>query len=168
MGGRTMKKKPIYKKWWVWIIAFIVIGIFVPKPSEDDNSSKTATHTAAVEKTKEANANVSQKKESVNKKEQEAQTNDKQTAADLKKYFDDNMTDSSWYSLIKVIDVSNDNVFIRTSAPSSDVGKAEIKGINNAVWGYTNQNGSKYKFKSVTIYAENGHPLLSEDNPMNK
>jgi hypothetical protein len=155
-----VKKKPIYKRWWVWAIVVVIIAIIANSQENYDNSSTDNTKpTSSAPKQEAKPVNSSPKTDN----QQQQADKDKQEAADLKKYFDDNMAESSWYPLIKTIDISNDNVFIRTSAPVN--GKDKIAGMNNAVWGYTNLNGSKYKIKSVTIYAENGHPLLSEDNP---
>ncbi len=40
------QKKPIYKKWWFWVIVvFIVIGIFTPKKDSTDSNSKTTEAT---------------------------------------------------------------------------------------------------------------------------
>lgn len=43
-------KKPFYKKWWVWLIAIIVIGA-IATSGEDDSAEETTSEPTAVEET---------------------------------------------------------------------------------------------------------------------
>lgn len=92
---------------------------------------------------------------------------DQQATADLKNYLDENFSETTWYSLIQGIEVKDNRVNITTNVSKYENGKEQTENIDNAVWGYTNTNDSKYNFKEVNILDKDGKVILSEVNPLN-
>ena len=65
-------KKPFYKKWWVWVLAIIIIGNIVNGGGEEETASRdTKAETASTEpaKTEEPKAEEPAKKEEAKKEE---------------------------------------------------------------------------------------------------
>lgn len=100
------------------------------------------------------------------KKEENKQEINQQATNDLKEYIDNNFSGTSWGQLITDIEVKNDIVTVNTDVLGDEEGKNAVKNIDNAIWGYTNTNDSKYKFKKVNIKDKEGRIIISEDNPL--
>lgn len=100
------------------------------------------------------------------KNEEKKQEINQQATNDLKKYIEENFSGTSWEQLITDIEVKKDIVTVNTDVLGDEEGKNAVKNIGNAIWGYSNTNDSKYKFKKVNIKDKDGKIIISEDNPL--
>src|SRR5699024_402447 len=76
------KKKPIYKKWWFWLVAFLVLGFVVGQTSDDeeqaeDDEQESKDEEKAKEEPKEESK--TEETEEVDKKEEEEPQEKEQT-----------------------------------------------------------------------------------------
>lgn len=105
-------------------------------------------------------------KEEIKQEEKQPEV-DQQATSDLKSYINENFSETSWYGFIEGIEVIGNQVNIYTNVMKYENGKEQTENIDNAVWGYTNTNDSKYHFKEVNIFDKDNKVILSEDNPLN-
>lgn len=119
------------------------------------------------EKTASVEPEEEKPKEETKKEENKQPEVDQQATTDLKQYIDDSFSISaSWYGLIESMEVVNDVVTVKTNVLGDNEGKKSVENIDNAIWGYTNTNDSKYHFKKVNILDKDGKVILSENNPL--
>lgn len=64
--AKSDQKKPIYKKWWFWILGlFVVVAIFNPTKDEEEKENKTPTQAEEKKEETEKEEVVSEDKEEV-------------------------------------------------------------------------------------------------------
>jgi hypothetical protein len=144
-------KKPLWKRWWVWVIAIIIIGAAASGGGEEKQT---------------APANTSQEASKQEPKKEEPS----QPVQDFKKYLDDGFKTTTWYSNIKDIEMANVNgqyaVTVKTDLSKNEIDKKKAENIISTVLGWANANGSKYKVLDVAIHDNTGIILAHKENPI--
>ena len=78
-------KKPFYKKWWVWLLAFIIIGALASQGAEEDKAEPASTEPTSVEEEspEETNTDTENDNESDVETTVEDETNESEVTVEL-------------------------------------------------------------------------------------
>jgi hypothetical protein len=88
--------------------------------------------------------------------------------ATLKKYFDESFEGTSWYALIKDMEVTGEKLMIQTIVlPDDNEGKRLLGYVRPEVWQFVNSKDSEIRLKSIVFFDQNGKLLFYETNPLN-
>src|SRR5699024_5117813 len=87
LGRLDKKKKPIYKKWWFWLVAFLVFGFVVGQTSDDEEQAEDVEQDSKdEEKAKEEHEEESKSDETEEKdKKEKEETQEKKKTIDINK-----------------------------------------------------------------------------------
>ncbi|TCS80346.1 hypothetical protein [Tepidibacillus fermentans] len=150
----------IFKKWWFWVVVVVVV-IAVANSGGNDTSTPTK---AQPDTQKPQNSNISSQK---------MDEKTRKDLAELKTYLKDNFTGTSWYNLIKDVQlIKNKNeeysVVVKSSIYHDDEGEKAAEKLFPAFLGWGNDQTRDVKVSDVTILDKDGNALIRKDNPIQK
>ncbi|MCF8354997.1 MAG: DUF4352 domain-containing protein [Melioribacteraceae bacterium] len=158
---QTKPKKPIYKKWWFWLIAVIVVIAIANSGKKSVNSNETPSNDGNIVKT-EANEN---KKEEV---EEAFPTIGESLSTD---YFQITLNKANVDTKVNTgnqfadLDEEPGNKFLILDITFKNIDDESRMFIDGSV--YINFNGKEYKYdKSETIMLKGWGTMLDRINPL--
>ncbi len=162
------QKKPIYKKWWFWvIIVFVVIGIFAPKNENKDNTNKTevAETTESVKETEttEAAKEIETTEETETKETETVETEEVTEAVDTEKHIYDNAQVKPVMNGVRTEKIGEYSIIRIASEEATEEALADW------YFNYVSQNNFNWCMilytdkENIGVYANNG--LVEKDLP---